>query len=440
MTSPLFFDLTKQLTDYNVAFFMKNSTIIRVVILGAMAIVGILAIQTFWVLKTWDLREAEFHEKVEIAILNVAKDLEKLGSPLPTQNLINQISSNYYVVNINDIIDANLLEYYLVKELELVGLKEDFEYGIHDCSSSKMVYGNFISYESGKPEEKERRVDLQTYDEYIYYFGVRFPNRSGYMIGTMRLTIIFSVILLLTVLFFIYTTYIILRQKRLSEMQKDFINNMTHEFKTPISTIKISINTFLNHPLIKKDSRLLQYAKIIDKQNGRLNSQVEKVLQLAKIEQKSFEIQPEQINLNEFIENLEPGFRLKVEEEEGLLNVSLSAKNTSINADTLHLSNVLHNLMDNALKYSKDSPEISLTTRNQNGNILFEIQDNGIGISTEEQNKVFEKFYRVPTGNVHDVKGFGLGLYYIKNVCQAHGWKIDLDSEPNKGTKISILI
>lgn len=417
---------------------MKNSIIIRVVILGAFSVMGILAVQTFWVLRSWDLKDQEFDEKAQIALLNVAKDLEKLGSPLPPQNLISQLSSNYYAVNINDIINANLLEYYLIKELELVGLKEDFEYGIYDCSSNKMVYGNYISYASDKPSAVAKRDDLPSYDEYLYYFGVRFPSRTSHLLSSMRVTITFSILLLLTVLFFIYTTYIILRQKRLSEMQKDFINNMTHEFKTPISTIKLSANTFLGHPTIKADSRLMQYARIINDQNERLNSQVEKVLQLARIERDNFKLNKEPIVLHDLLIQIGETTKMKVHELGGHMDLQLNATTSTIKADKLHFTNLMHNLIDNAIKYSKEHPEITIKTSNENNYLRLSICDKGIGIPKDSQGKVFEKFYRVPTGNVHNVKGFGLGLYYIKNVVNTHGWKIHLESEEGQGTNIHI--
>lgn len=419
---------------------MDNKIIRRVIILGALAIIGVIAVQSYWVFRTWDLQEQEFDDKVRIALLNVAKDLEKVGSPLPGENLISQISTNYYVVNINDVINTNLLEYFLPKQLELVGLEEDFEYGIYDCASNSMVYGNYISFDEDKEVELDLRDDLEMFDDYIYYFGVRFPDRAGTILGSMRLTVFFSLILLLTVLFFVYTLYIILYQKRLSEMQKDFINNMTHEFKTPISTIKISASTFLNHPTVRGDRRLSQYAKIINEQNERLNSQVEKVLNIARIEQDNFKLKPESINLHELIESIAESTRLKVEEKGGTIDTNLTSNRPIITADKLHLTNILHNLIDNAMKYCKEVPEIIVQTEPTKGATLLKIIDKGIGISKEEQSKVFQKFYRVPTGNVHNVKGFGLGLFYIKNICAAHGWKLDMKSEEGVGTEIWITI
>jgi len=417
---------------------MKDSTIRRVIVLGALAILGVLAVQSYWVIRTWNLQEQEFNDKVQIALLNVAKDLEKIGSQLPSQGLISQISTNYYVVNINDIINANTLEFYLRNQLEAIGLAEDFEYGIYDCSSNKMVYGNYISYD---PENVDiKKEDLPMYDEYLYYFGVRFPNRTGYLLNSMNFTILFSLILLMTIAFFAYTLYIILRQKRLSEMQKDFINNMTHEFKTPISTIKISANTFLNHPTVQADNRLLQYASIINDQNNRLNSQVEKVLQLARIERDNFRLKKEPINLHELLEHIIGSTKLKVAELGGSLDATLNAKKIIVSADKLHLTNILHNLLDNAMKYRKEIPEISIKTEDSGEKIHLKIIDKGLGINKEEQGKVFQKFYRVPTGNVHNVKGFGLGLFYVKNICREHGWKLELESEEGKGTTINIFM
>lgn len=417
---------------------MKDSTIRRVVVLGALAILGVLAVQSYWVLRTWNLQEQEFNDKVQIALLNVAKDLEKIGSQLPSQGLISQISTNYYVVNINDIINANTLEFYLRNQLEAIGLAEDFEYGIYDCSSNKMVYGNYISYD---PEEVDvKNENLPMYDEYLYYFGVRFPNRTGYLLNSMNFTILFSLILLMTIAFFAYTLFIILRQKRLSEMQKDFINNMTHEFKTPISTIKISANTFLNHPTVQADKRLMQYASIINDQNNRLNSQVEKVLQLARIERDNFQLKKESVNLHELLEHIIGSTKLKVAELGGSLNASLNANKTIVSADKLHLTNIIHNLLDNAMKYRKEIPEILIETEDAEEQIHLKIIDNGLGINKEQQSKVFQKFYRVPTGNVHNVKGFGLGLFYVKNICREHGWKLELESEEGEGTTIHIFM
>ncbi|MCB0640351.1 MAG: sensor histidine kinase, partial [Phaeodactylibacter sp.] len=207
---------------------MRNSTIIRVVILGALAIFAIVGIQTYWFINTWDIKEKEQDERIKFALMNVAKEFERIGAQLPAYDLINRISSNYYVVNVNDVINANNLQFFLRRELEAVGMDSDFEYGIYDCATNKMVYGNYIGYSIDPDTTNIPKNDLPIYDKFTYYFGVRFPNQTSRILSTMGMTITFSIILLITILFFLYSLFIILRQKRLSEMQKDFINNMTH--------------------------------------------------------------------------------------------------------------------------------------------------------------------------------------------------------------------
>lgn len=417
---------------------MKSSVIRQVVILGAIAIISIIAIQSYWVLKTWDLREQEFHQSVNIALRKVAENLSELNeSVLPHRNLVTRLSSNYYVVNMEDVIDAGQLEFFLQKEFEALAMNIDFEYAIFDCSSDEMVYGNYCTY-SVDPKDNVELGKLPKYDQFTYYFGVKFPTRSSYLIGKMQLSIIFTVMLFITILFFAYAMFVILRQRRLSRMQKDFINNMTHEFKTPISTIKISADVFLNNQEIQKDDRLMRYANIIQEQNQRLNNQVEKVLQLAKIERDSFKLNIEKVDLHELLASTLQSVELKVVEKGGILKNNLKANYPIIEADKLHLSNIIYNLLDNAVKYCKEKPEIIVETSDEGGKVLLKIIDKGIGIAKEYQPKIFDKFYRIPTGNVHNVKGFGLGLFYVKKICDAHDWKINLESELDVGTSISI--
>ncbi|HFA51765.1 MAG TPA: HAMP domain-containing histidine kinase [Bacteroidetes bacterium] len=423
---------------------MNNKNIIRVVILGALAIIGMISIQAYLLMNTWDAEEKQFEEKVIIALQNVAHRFEKLGSTPPEVDLINQVSSNYFVVNINDNIRPENLEFFLKTELEDIGLREDFEYGVYNCESKEMAYGKYISYtpeQQASPVEHKVELPMHEDDNLVYYFGIRFPKRTSQILSNMRLTLIFSGILLVTILFFLYSMFIILQQKRLSEMQKDFINNMTHEFKTPISTIKISSDVFMNSPEILGNERLKKYTKIIQEQNARLNRQVEKVLQLARIEKGNFKLKKESLDLNELLKNTIESIKLRVEKSGGSLTCNLMATDATLAADKLHLTNIVHNLLDNAIKYCKEVPIIEVSTQNlANGKIKLQVKDQGIGIEKENLGRLFDKFYRVPTGNVHNVKGFGLGLFYTKNICEAHGWKINIESEPNKGTTVSIVM
>jgi two-component system phosphate regulon sensor histidine kinase PhoR len=429
---------------------MTNAIIRRVIILGAIAIASLLAVQTYWVLLTYDLQEREFNRKVFQALLETANKLSYTSSPaftLPAKNLIVQPYSNYYVVNINNQFKAGDLEHYLGQSLEAQGLKEAFHYGIFDCSSNQMVAGKMIRYVKEGfvfNEDLSQKNTLPALDDadFIYYFGIRFPDKNASLISNMWIVVVFSLLMLITVAFFIYSMFVILRQKQLSELQRDFINNMTHEFKTPISTINISTDVFLQNASIKSDMRLNRYAGIIKEQVMRLNTQVEKVLQLAKIERDHLELNKEKVDLEELIHSLSPSLELKIGERHGTLQLHLGIPHPIVMADRLHLTNILHNLVDNAVKYSKPNvpPEIVVGLYKSKKGVGLKVADNGLGISKEHQKRVFDKFYRVSTGNVHNVKGFGLGLFYVREICKQHGWPIQLRSEIGKGTSIDIQI
>ncbi len=420
---------------------MRNTIIRRVIVLGALASLSLLAVQTYWVLRTWNLQEQEFNRRVNQAMLDAANQLAQMNLfALPTQKLVQQVSTNYWVVNVNNVFEASDLEHVLGKAFEAQGLKEDYEYGIFDCSSDQMVRGKLVKYSTKKDDTLPLAEPLpKHYDQdFIYYFGVLFPNKSANILSSIWLVVGFTALMLLTVLFFIYSIFVILRQKQLSELQRDFINNMTHEFKTPISTINISTDVFLKNEKIQEDPRLNRYAGIIKEQVLRLNTQVEKVLQLAKIERDNIELNVEEIDLIELIHNISPSIELKVNDKSGTLHLDLEAANPLVRADKLHLTNILHNLVDNGVKYSKEKPDIHIGLQNEGNYLVLSVQDNGIGIPKEHQKRVFDKFHRVPTGNVHNVKGFGLGLFYVKTMCKEHRWKLSLSSELGKGTRIEI--
>lgn len=418
---------------------MNRNQIRFIVILGSFAIIGIIVIQIYWLQKAWNIKEKQFNQTIFIGLKNVAEQLATYNQiDMPNENPVNQLSSNYFVVNTNSVIDVNVLDYYLRTEFDQLNIDTDYEYAIYDCHDDKMVYGNYVTIGS-KGKDIEMTSNLPKYSDYIYYFGVNFPLKSNTLTGDMGLWIIFSVILVVSVIFFAYAIFIILRQKRLSELQKDFINNMTHEFKTPISSINISADVISNPAIVNDPDRLKSYGAIIKQENQRLNNQVEKVLQIARIEKSGFELKKESVGLNEVI--LEVAGHCKSSNgQEVKIETRLDDRIGEIVADKLHLTNIIHNLTDNATKYADKKPEIQLITASKGKTAIVKVKDNGPGISKEHQKRVFQKFFRVPTGNVHNVKGFGLGLYYVKNICLAHGWKISLESEINKGSTFVIEI
>ncbi len=418
---------------------MRQKQIRFVVLLGAFAIIGIITIQVYFLQNAWNIKEKQFVQSVIIGLRNVAEQMSKFNqTALPHTNPIRKLSSNYFVVDINSVIDANILEFYLKAEFDKLNLQTDFEYAIYNCQTDKMEYGNYLT-KNGSAKPNALTVNLPKYDQYTYYFGVNFPLLRNTITGDMTIWFFFMALLLVAIIFFVYAIFVILHQKRLSEMQKDFINNMTHEFKTPISSINISADVIMNPDIINDPARLFTYGSVIKQENNRLNQQVDKVLQIARIESQSFHLNKESVNLNALIlrvtENCKANSNRLL-----IVNTNLSESVDSIEADTLHLSNIIHNLLDNASKYSGKEPVITISTSRTHKAIEIRISDNGPGISPEYHQRIFQKFYRIPTGNLHDVKGFGLGLYYVKSICKAHQWSIRLSSEPNNGATFVIEI
>ncbi|MDZ7650772.1 MAG: HAMP domain-containing sensor histidine kinase [Cytophagales bacterium] len=415
---------------------MSRLTLRIVIILAALSIAGITATQIYWVRKAFDLKENQFNRDVTAALTNVAtKILEITKTPTAANNPVTQLTTNYFVVLVNGPIDNNLLEFLLLTEFEKRNIKADFEYGIYDCMEQCMQGGNHIS-----PKNTASLVnftELPAWKNDGYYFGVQFPMVEATLISQMGIWGFSSVVMLIVIFFFVYTLFVILKQRRLSEIQKDFINNMTHEFKTPLSTIAISTSVLKDPAIIHTPERLLNYATIIDNENNRLKQQVERVLQMARLDTKEIGLKKEVCDLHELIREAKQNNLVasKVNVE-----LALEASPSSIRADKLHLTNVIFNLLDNAIKYNKQQPIIRISTSYTHGNLILRIEDNGIGIKSEDQKKIFHRFYRVPTGNLHDVKGFGLGLSYVKLIVEAHKGKITLTSEPDKGSCFSIAL
>lgn len=267
------------------------------------------------------------------------------------------------------------------------------------------------------------------------YLHIYFPDRRNYIIQSLGLMGIISGILTILIVFtFAFTLYIIFRQKKLSEMKGDFVNNMTHELKTPISTISLASQMLGDRSIPNASKNYDKISDIIAQESKRLGFQVEKVLQMAAIDKGKLSLKNKDVDFHEIIESVAGNFLLQVENKGGLLIPSLHAENTWVSVDSVHMTNVISNLLDNAIKYSDKTPEIYIETKSNNEFISVSVRDNGIGISKSNQSKVFDKFYRVPTGNVHNVKGFGLGLNYVKKIVEAHKGEINIESEPGKGT------
>lgn len=339
--------------------------------------------------------------------------------------------------------DSAIVKTYLRTELDNNGINLPFEYAIID-RHGRMVYES-ENYDSSANKEE---IFTQTLfpndpDARRHYMNVYFPDKDKFIFSSVTFMIpafAFTVILLLI---FLLTIIMAFRQKKLSEMKNDFINNMTHEFKTPISTISLAAQ-MLNDDSVRKSPNMMQHiSTVINDETKRLRFQVEKVLQMSMFDRQKATLKLQEVDANSAIYNIVNTFKLKVEKYGGCINASLDAEDPIVNVDEMHFTNVIFNLLDNAVKYRReDTPlELNVVTRNlPNGRIEISIQDNGIGMKRDDLKKIFEKFYRVSTGNRHDVKGFGLGLAYVHKMVTELNGDIRAESELNKGSKFIITL
>ncbi|MFN2429169.1 MAG: sensor histidine kinase, partial [Cryomorphaceae bacterium] len=382
-----------------------------------------------------------FNDRVAIALTNVANEILTINNdPAELFQSVKQIRPNYFTVAINDTVHPYLLEGLLRSEFEKRNIAQNFEYGVYDCFTDSIVFGNYIALNDDTTGTNYLgEAQKIKWDKDGHYFGVYFPHRESLPILPPRQnqvsTWAFSAIISLIVFgFFAFAIYVIIRQKRLSEMKTDFINNMTHELKTPISTISLSSEVLLGDAISSNPDRLKKYAQLIYNENQRLRMQVDKVLQLATLEKEQVELKKEPIDIHAVIRSATESINLVYSESQIQIELFLQAKNHTLSGDPVHIANIIHNLLDNAIKYSPDKPHIVFRTTNKNKSIVISIQDSGIGISKKSIPYIFDKFYRVPTGNRHDVKGFGLGLYYVHQLTKAHKGSIKVSSEPGVGS------
>lgn len=417
---------------------MKSNTIRILVLIGALTIVGLASVQ-FYLLKTaFDNRQEVFEHSVQIALFKVVnrlndEDLDKMPQVSP----VIKKSKDYYVVDVNSDINCEVLEFYLISEFERAGIYSDFEYAVYDCYSDLMIYGNYVILKDGKYGESIS-TEFAKHDDLVYYFAVYFPHIKSDILGSMKIWIVFASVFVFVLLFIIYAIWVVLEQRRFSELQRNFVNTMTHEFSTPLAASAVAIEYFKQSSIIQNNQRLKKYTELVHLQNERLNVLIDKLLHVNKTNNSGMEVKYEKINLYELCHDVITAF--KIGKEENQVSLIFPKKNIEICADLFHSTSILHALVDNAIKYSGKSPIIEIKYEIISNYHILSISDNGIGIDKKYKNKIFQEFFRVPTGNVHNVKGFGLGLYYVYLLCKKMRWKISLDNRISNGTKVIIKI
>lgn len=335
--------------------------------------------------------------------------------------------------------DTGQVKTILKNNLKEKGIEQPFELGIISENGkllSVTASADSFSLANSKLQARLFPGDIIPQDNFLF---INFPDKRAYVFRQIWLPVLSSVLFIGVVIFcFVYAIRVIIRQKNLSEIKNDFINNMTHEFKTPIATVSLAVEALQDPELLNQESFRKRYLSIIRDENKRLGGQVEKVLQAATLEKKEFSLKLEYVDLSELLENAKSQFELQVENKGGKITLENTMTDPNLMSDAYHLAHILNNLLDNANKYTKESPIIHIKAWDQNGFVFVSIQDNGIGMSKEATKKIFDKFYRVPTGNIHDVKGFGLGLSYVKTIMEAHKGEISVSSEPGKGSIFTI--
>jgi two-component system phosphate regulon sensor histidine kinase PhoR len=417
-----------------------NRLTLRIVIaLAALSILGITATQIYWVRKAFDLKANQFNADVNLALENVATRICEINkTPMPANSLVDQESSNYFTVLVNGPIDSNLLGFLLKNEFDKRKITADYQFGVYDCSEQCMAGGNYISPTKNKIPVSLSELPALKMDG--YYFGVRFPQIEANLISQMGIWGFSSIVMLVVIFFFVYTLFVILKQRRLSEVQNDFINNMTHEFKTPLATIAISSEVLKDPSIAKNPERLLNYATIIENESQRLKQQVERVLQMAQTEKADVGLKKERQDIHELIKEAVGNHTAALASKRGEVRLALSATNCNILADKLHFTNVIGNLLDNAIKYCDKIPNIEVYTLNKHKGIEISVKDNGKGIEKESQRMIFEKFTQVHSPETGKPKGTGLGLFITKNIVEQHGGSIRVESNVGKGACFEVLL
>lgn len=465
---------------------MSKKTIYLIVGLIISAIVGVIWLQLDMIRAAMDVNEQRYDEAVQDALKLAANEqeahentlinlqingfTERIGRPtgqLSSGSILNRPLGSDLVSGLQltapqstaaariknqeliDRIDLDLLKKNLTTEFINANLDRNMGYGVYDTQKQGFIIRNGRKLsESGA--DTSRHADLMGSSYRVSVFDDADDSARGYIIAYSpeKSDVIFDTIwynLALSLLFvgiilvcFVYTIYVILFQKKLSEMKTDFINNMTHEFKTPIATISLATDSIVSPKVSSDPDKVQRFARIIKQENKRMNDQVEKVLQMAKLDKNKLKLNLSEVDLNDVVTDAAVYISLQVEPRDGTVETDLQAEPATVEGDLTHISSLINNLLDNANKYSPEAPKIIVSTRNVSKGVEVTVKDHGLGMTREARKNIFDRFYRVHTGDRHDVKGFGLGLSYVKTITEVHNGTINVKSELGKGSSFIV--
>ena len=416
---------------------MKINKLNIIIFIGLIAIVGVLFMQLLMLNKAYDFEKKEYGDKIYFALQDVVYKIYRDNNiDLPITDQIKKVTEDYYIVNVDDVFEASVLEYYLKTEFQKVKLDIDFEYAIYDCDSDEMVYGNYIASANKSLEQCENCFEKK--EGLIYYFVVRFPNLKYAYIGSLNQYWMYTFILILVLIIYVYSVILLVRQRKYSGLQKDFINNMTHEFKTPLSSILIASRFAEKQKAISEDTKLSKYIGIIIQQSEKLNLHIERILNVAKSDTQWIQLEKNHFNLFETLMLIQENAMLKYHDIPEI-KIKINEQ-IFIQGDAFHLYNVFFNIVENAIKYGPSIPKISITTSEIKNKLVLCFTDNGPGIDNRHLDYIFDKFYRVPRANNKEIEGFGIGLSYVKKILDLHQWQIQIRNHKPHGLSVYISI
>jgi two-component system phosphate regulon sensor histidine kinase PhoR len=416
---------------------IRSKTLRLVILTSTVLVTIIVAIQLVWLQKVYLYEEKQFNINVSKSIRSLYTDMELVSDATDNvQKVIENINPDVYLLKIDCSPNLDQLWVNLKGELTDFDVYTDCRAAIYDTAKKKYAAEQYINLpDSYFPSEKEK--DLPVYERDYAYIALYFPHRGQYIVKQMMFWIASSGLLLLVLTGFGFSIFYLYRQKFFNETQRDFVNNFTHEFKTPLAVIKIAADVLQQKTIIEKPDKLKNYAGIIYEQTSHLQSQVQRLLEIAYTDRSSLPLEKEKFDINLLIEESINDLHPLIEQKNAIVNTNFVKHDAIINADKPYLRLCLINLIENAIKYAA-TPVIDISTRIESNHFCIAIKDNGIGIAIEHQKKIFDRFYRITDGELHTSKGFGLGLHFVKKVIDTHKGKIEVTSEPGKGSIFTI--
>ena len=420
---------------------MKQKTITITIIITSLALLGVIVTQLFWVNNAVQLKNEQFNKNVNLGLNKIVNQLLTLQNDSILLERFKLDNSDEVTNHIKFLhaVQPQLIDSIIKSEFHRLDLATTFYYGIYEKADNKFLLGNFSGYNSEILDSRHNIPVSCIFQPQTYWLGIYFPFQTSYIFKKMQLNIILSAFFMLVIIgSFWFVIYSLFRQKKISEIKVDFVNNMTHEFKTPISTISVASEMLFKEHVISNKTMVTKYARVIFEENARLKGQVEKVLQVATLEKGDYNLKLITFNAHELLMELITNFEVAILQRNGKVFARLNAAQNTIMADKGHFNNVILTILDNANKYSTDNPDITISTRSNSKGITISIEDKGVGMAHEHVSGIFKKFHRIPTGNVHNVKGFGIGLFYVKTIVEAHGGNVNVNSELGRGSRFDV--